>query len=103
MSTKTADRFDMIPGVKLFHQGTTAIIDKIEAMMAIVVHHSCFANKPIAAAKNAPIDSNQITPKIFPIVDIMSTSPGKSQVDWLKANSGNPNFELVQGAKNPTT
>jgi hypothetical protein len=69
ISTRTADFFDIIPGVIEFHHGMTANIDKKEAITAIVAHHDCFVIKPIAAAKNAPIDISQKIPKTFPTAD----------------------------------
>jgi hypothetical protein len=81
MSTKTADRFDMIPGVKEFHHGTTTSKDKKDAMITILVHHDCSASRPIAATMNAPIDNSQKMPKTFPTADCMTLFPGKTQGD----------------------
>ena len=69
MSTTTADTFDIIPGVKVFHHGMTANRERIEAIITIDDHQDWLAIKPTAAAKKPIIASSQKMPKTLPRTD----------------------------------
>ena len=69
ISTTTADNFDIIPGVKVFHHGMTANKDRMEAIIAIDGHQDWFAINLTAAVKNPIMANSQKMPKTLPRAD----------------------------------